>query len=46
MAKVASLFYPDTEYPSFFSEKHKLKKVDRSIKVSDSSFIHKKCKNW
>jgi len=45
MAKVASLFYPDTEYPSFFfSEKHKLKKVTESIKISDSSFIHKSAK--
>ena len=45
LAKVASLFYPNTEYPSFFfSDKHKLKKVDRSIKVSDSSFIHKSAK--
>ena len=42
MAKVASLFYPESIYPKFFfSENDKINNIDKSIKVSDSSFIHK-----
>ncbi len=45
MAMVASLFYPESDYPKFYlndSERHKA--LDKSIKLSDSSFIHKNAK--
>ena len=42
MAMVASLFYPDSEYPSFtFSSLDKNEELDKSIKLSFNSFIHK-----
>ncbi len=42
MAKVASIFYPDSDYPQFFFRKIDQKtKLDKSIRVSENSFIHK-----
>lgn len=41
MAKVASLMYPNSDYPNFCFGKNDLKKnMDKSIKVSPNSFIH------
>ncbi len=45
MAKVASLFYPNAEYPSFFyKSENKHSSLSKTIKVSDSAFIHKTAK--
>ena len=45
MAKVALLFYPDANYPNFYISKgEENKSLDRSIKSSCSSFIHKNAK--
>ena len=41
MAMVASLFYPDSEYPSFTFSLDKNEELDKSIKLSFNSFIHK-----
>lgn len=43
MAKVAYLFYPDAEYPrfNFSSNDNQSKQLDKSIKFSENTFIHK-----
>ncbi len=42
MAKVATMFYPDSDYPKFFlDEINKNIKLNKSIRVSENSFIHK-----
>jgi len=42
MAMVASLFYPESEYPNFtFSQSDTNTKLDKSIKYSFNTFIHK-----
>ncbi len=45
MAKVASLFYPSYEYPNFFFDgENNQSNFDKSIKVSENSYIHKTAK--
>ena len=42
MAKVASLFYPESDYPQFnFNSDDCIKVLDKSIKMSPNVFIHK-----
>ena len=42
MARVASIFYPDSLYPNFsFSNKEKRLNFDQSIKISENAFVHK-----
>ena len=42
MAKVASIFYPDSLYPNFsFSSKDKKLNLDQSVKISENAFVHK-----
>jgi UDP-3-O-[3-hydroxymyristoyl] glucosamine N-acyltransferase len=41
MAQVASLMYPNSDYPNFYFMKNEQKKnIDKSIKFSFNSFIH------
>ncbi len=45
MANVASIFYPDSEYPNFcYSSSEKHENLDKSIKYSYNSFVHKNAK--
>ena len=45
MAKAASIFYPNSIYPSFsFSKKEKNLNLDESVKISENTFIHKDAK--
>jgi UDP-3-O-[3-hydroxymyristoyl] glucosamine N-acyltransferase len=45
LAQVALLFYPQTEYPSFsFNKNDEILNLDKSIKISPRSFIHKTAK--
>ena len=45
MAKVASIFYPDSCYPNnVFIESDKNKELDSSNKISCNTFIHKSAK--
>ena len=45
MAKAASIFYPNSIYPSFsFSNKAKNLNLDESVKISENTFIHKDAK--
>ena len=42
MAKVASLFYPESDYPKFcFNSNERVKGLNKSIKISSNAFIHK-----
>ena len=42
MAKVATLFYPEADYPKLsFNSKDHIKELDKSIKLSPNVFIHK-----
>ena len=45
MAKVASIFYPDSTYPNYsFNDADKSIEFDKSNKISSNTFIHKKAK--
>ena len=45
MAKVASIFYPESEYPNFyFSSSENNEKLNKYVKFSHNSFIHKSAK--
>lgn len=45
MAKVASIFYPESEYPNFcFSSSEKNEKLNKYVKCSHNAFIHKTAK--
>ena len=45
MAKVASIFYPDSSYPNnVFIDSDKNTKIDNSNKISTNTFIHKNAK--
>ena len=42
MAKVATLFYPEADYPKFsFDTKDCIKDLSKSVKLSSNVFIHK-----
>ena len=44
MAKVASIFYPDCEYQSFYFDENELMDLsNKPIKCSKKAFIHKSC---